>query len=67
MAKDKKKKTPRPRAETPRGFRDDFGADVVARREMLDRICEVYHHYGFDPLESAGVETVEGEPARVVR
>ena len=59
MAKDKKKKTPRPRAETPRGFRDYFGADVVARREMLDRICEVYHHYGFDPLESAGVETVE--------
>jgi histidyl-tRNA synthetase len=59
MAKDKKKKTPRPRAETPRGFRDTFGPDVVARREMLDRICEVYHHYGFDPLETAAVETVE--------
>jgi histidyl-tRNA synthetase len=59
MAKDKKKKTPRPRAENPRGFRDYFGADVIARREMLDRICEVYHHYGFDPLESPAVETVE--------
>jgi histidyl-tRNA synthetase len=59
MAKDKKKKTPRPRAETPRGFRDYFGADVIERREMLERICEVYHHYGFDPLESPGVETLE--------
>jgi len=59
MAKDKKKKTPRPRAETPRGFRDYFGADVFERREMLDRICEVYHHYGFDPLESPAVETLD--------
>ncbi|HSF94238.1 MAG TPA: ATP phosphoribosyltransferase regulatory subunit, partial [Thermohalobaculum sp.] len=59
MAKDKQKKTPRPKAETPRGFRDYFGQDVVERREMLDRICEVYHHYGFDPLESSAVETVE--------
>jgi histidyl-tRNA synthetase len=59
MAKDKQKKTPRPRAETPRGFRDTFGADVLARNEMLARICEVYHHYGFDPLETAAVETVE--------
>jgi histidyl-tRNA synthetase len=59
MAKDKKKKAPRPRAETPRGFRDYFGQDVVERREMLDRICAVYHHYGFDPLESSAVETLE--------
>jgi len=59
MAKDKQKKTPRPRAETPRGFRDYFGSDVVERREMLDRICAVYHQYGFDPLESSAVETLE--------
>ena len=59
MAKDKQKKTPRPKAETPRGFRDYFGQEVVERRRMLDRICEVYHHYGFDPLESSGIETVE--------
>ena len=59
MAKDKKKKTPRPRAETPRGFSDTFGADVIERREMLDRICEVYHRYGFDPLESPAVETLD--------
>ncbi|MBK0400801.1 histidine--tRNA ligase [Limibaculum sp. M0105] len=59
MAKDKVKKTPRPRAETPRGFRDYFGAEVVERRRMLDAICDVYHAYGFDPLESSAVETVE--------
>jgi histidyl-tRNA synthetase len=59
MAKDKQKKTPRPRAETPRGFRDTFGSDVIARNEMLAQICEVYHHYGFDSLETAAVETVE--------
>jgi histidyl-tRNA synthetase len=59
MAKDKIRKTPRPRAETPRGFRDSFGAEVAARREMLDTICGVYHTYGFDPLETSAVETVE--------
>jgi histidyl-tRNA synthetase len=59
MAKDKPKKTPRPKAETPRGFRDYFGAEVVERRRMLDAICDVYHAYGFDPLESSAVETVE--------
>lgn len=59
MAKDKKKRAPRPKAQTPRGFRDYFGAEVTARRAMLDRICEVYHAYGFDPLETSAVETVE--------
>lgn len=59
MAKEKPKKTRRPRAETPRGFRDYFGAEVRARSEMLARISEVYHAYGFDPLETSAVETVE--------
>jgi histidyl-tRNA synthetase len=49
----------RPRAETPKGFRDYFGAEVTARQSMLARIAEVYHRYGFDPLETAAVETVE--------
>jgi histidyl-tRNA synthetase len=57
MAKDKK--TPRPRAETPKGFRDYFGTDVTERTEMLHRIAGVYHRYGFDALESSAVETVE--------
>lgn len=55
----KPKKTPRPKAETPRGFRDYFGAEVTQRAEMLARIAGVYHRYGFDALESAAVERVE--------
>ena len=49
----------RPHAETPRGFRDYFGAEVTARRDMLAAITAVYHRYGFDPLETSAVETVE--------
>ncbi|WP_406649007.1 histidine--tRNA ligase [Aliisedimentitalea scapharcae] len=55
----KPKKTPRPRAETPKGFRDYFGAEVTQRTEMLRAIAGVYHHYGFEALESSAVETVE--------
>ncbi|MEH6645467.1 histidine--tRNA ligase [Sulfitobacter sp.] len=55
----KPKKTPRPKAETPRGFRDYFGAEVTQRAEMLAKIAGVYHRYGFDALESAAVERVE--------
>ncbi|MEQ6250060.1 histidine--tRNA ligase [Sulfitobacter sp. HNIBRBA3233] len=55
----KPKKTPRPKAETPRGFRDYFGAEVTRRTEMLRKIAAVYHRYGFDALESSGVERVE--------
>ncbi|CAM3073795.1 histidine--tRNA ligase [Paracoccus nototheniae] len=58
MAKDQKKQ-PRPKAETPKGFRDTFGADVTERKAMLDRIAGVYHSHGFDPLETSAVETVE--------
>ena len=55
----KEKKAPRPKAQTPKGFRDYFGEDVSQRAEMLRVITGVYHHYGFDALESAAVETVE--------
>ena len=55
----KQKKAPRPKAQTPKGFRDYFGAEVTERTEMLSAIAAVYHHYGFDALESAAVETVE--------
>jgi histidyl-tRNA synthetase len=58
MAK-KDRKAPRPKAETPKGFRDYFGAEVSERKAMLDTIAQVYHRYGFDPLESSAVETVE--------
>ncbi len=55
----KPKKTPRPKAQTPKGFRDYFGTEVTHRAEMLSKIAGVYHRYGFDALESSGVETVE--------
>lgn len=58
MAKDQKKQ-PRPKAETPKGFKDYFGADVTERKQMLDRIAEIYHRHGFEPLETSAVETVE--------
>ncbi len=57
MAKDKGQR--RPKAETPKGFRDYFGTEVTERKAMLDRIAAVYHRYGFDPLETSAVETVE--------
>ena len=55
----KVKKQPRPKAETPKGFRDYFGAEVAQRKAMLDQISAVYQLYGFDALESSAVETVE--------
>ena len=55
----KVKKQPRPKAEPPKGFRDYFGAEVTTRADMLRKIAEVYHRYGFDALESSAVETVE--------
>jgi histidyl-tRNA synthetase len=58
MGRDREKPR-RPRAETPRGFRDWFGAEVAERAAMLAAITGVYHRYGFDPLETPAVETVE--------
>ncbi len=55
----KQKKQPRPKAQTPKGFRDYFGAEVTARADMLRKIAGVYHRYGFDALETSAVETVE--------
>ncbi len=55
----KRHKAPRPRAMTPKGFRDYFGAQVTGRKAMLDAIASVYRRYGFDALESPAVETVE--------
>ena len=52
-------KSHRPKAEAPKGFRDYFGAEVTTRKAMLDAITAVYHRYGFDPLETSAVETVE--------
>ncbi len=58
MAK-RKPKVMRPKALPPRGFRDYFGEDLRERAAMLDQITGIYHAYGFDPLETSAVETVE--------
>ncbi|PRY92633.1 histidyl-tRNA synthetase [Hasllibacter halocynthiae] len=55
----KAKKTPRPKAQTPKGFRDHLGEEVVRRQAMLGRIAEIYRLHGFEPLETSAVETVE--------
>ncbi len=55
----KQKKQPRPKAITPKGFRDYFGTEVSERKHMLDQIAEVYHRYGFDALETSAVETTD--------
>ncbi|MDA8577849.1 histidine--tRNA ligase [Rhodobacteraceae bacterium] len=55
----KVKKTPRPKAQTSKGFRDYAGAEVAQRDAMLGQIAEVYHRYGFEVLETSAVETVE--------
>ena len=54
-----KTRTPRPRAEPPKGFRDEMGAAVVERQAMLGRIAEVYARHGFEPLETPALETAE--------
>ncbi len=59
MAKNRKPKIQRPKALPPKGFRDYFGGEVDERNAMLRQITDVYHRYGFDPLESSAVETVE--------
>ncbi|MEE9387606.1 MAG: histidine--tRNA ligase [Paracoccaceae bacterium] len=53
------KKQPRPKAQTPKGFVDYFGAEVAERKAMLDEIARIYDLYGFEALESSAVETVE--------
>ena len=52
----KKQKSFKPKARVPRGFRDRVGAELIAEREMLERISAVYESYGFDPLETPAFE-----------
>lgn len=52
-------RAPRPRAEPPRGFRDEMGAALLERDAMLARIAEVYRRHGFEPLETPALETAE--------
>ncbi len=49
----------RPVARLPRGLRDTFAGNVVARQRMIDTIRGVYERYGFAPLETPAFEYVD--------
>jgi len=49
-------KTHKPKARTPRGFRDRWGADLAAERALLAAVQDVYEAYGFDALETPSFE-----------
>ncbi len=51
--------TVRPEARLPRGFRDAFSADFLARRKAIDTICKVYAVFGFEPLETSSIEYLD--------
>jgi len=52
----KKQKKFRPKARVPRGLRDERGGAIAAQKRMLDTIGKVYERYGFEPLETSGLE-----------
>ena len=48
-----------PTAKLPKGFRDIFAEQALARRQMIDVICDVYHRFGFEPLETSSLEYLD--------
>jgi len=48
--------TARTKARVPRGLKDTFAADAVARRVMIEKVRQVYERYGFEPLETSALE-----------
>ena len=44
----KTNKSGRPKAATPKGFRDYSNFEVIKRAELLETISEIYFSYGFD-------------------
>jgi histidyl-tRNA synthetase len=50
------KKTSKPKARLPRGFRDRTAGEIAAERAVLDKIRAVYESYGFEPLETPAFE-----------
>lgn len=55
----KSEKTKRVRARRLKGFRDLGPADVFARDRMIAKIRRVYERYGYVPLETPALESVE--------
>lgn len=42
--------------ELPGGFRDYLPQEMIPRQRMLDAIRRVYERFGFDPIETPGME-----------
>jgi histidyl-tRNA synthetase len=55
----KTRKDQRPAAELPKGFIDVGAEDLQATGRMLEKIREVYHRYGFEPLDTPALEYTE--------
>ena len=53
------KKNARPKAITPRGFRDNFHSYLNKRDEVLEVVKRIYELYGFERLETPAIETVD--------
>ena len=53
------KKKARPKAITPRGFRDNFHFYLKKRDEVLEVVNRIYELYGFERLETPAIETVD--------
>ncbi len=59
VAKSKKQKIVRPKAETPQGFQDYFGETHKFRIQMMNDIAKVFNKFGFDPLETPAIEYLD--------
>jgi histidyl-tRNA synthetase len=52
----KKQKAFKPKARTPRGFRDMAGEELRLQTHMLETISKVYEAYGFEALDTSAFE-----------
>jgi histidyl-tRNA synthetase len=46
----------RPEARSPRGFADRRGVDLIAERQIVQRVWQVYERWGFEPLDTGAFE-----------
>jgi histidyl-tRNA synthetase len=46
----------RPEARNPRGFADRRGRDLIAERQLVRRVSDVYERWGFEPLDTGAFE-----------
>src|SRR5437899_12303814 len=53
---EKPKKPKHPKARLPRGLEDRGPAAIAARRQMVEKIREVFERYGFEPVETPAME-----------